>query len=63
MSDGTTKETVQVSGVWLRRSGDRVIVAVEIDGLWRDVIVERLDSNFSHIVESSGIRAAPRSGI
>lgn len=52
-------EPVTVGGVWLRRSGDRAIVAVEINGCWRDVIVEPLSDNFSHIVEPSGIRAAP----
>lgn len=49
---------VPISGVWLRRVGDKVIVSVEIDGRWRDVIVEFYDGQFSHIVETSGIESA-----
>ncbi len=53
-----TETTISVSGVWLRRVGDNAVVAVEIDGRWRDVIIERSEGNFSHIVEVSGIAKA-----
>lgn len=49
-----------VSGVWLRRIGDKAIVAVEIRGKWIDVITEDIDGNFSHIVEPNGIRSAAK---
>jgi hypothetical protein len=52
------KQTVEISGVWLRRSGDSIIVAVELDGKWHDVITENQDANFSHITEPSSILAA-----
>jgi hypothetical protein len=48
-------DKVTVSGVWLRKTGGCVIVAVEIEGKWIDVITERADSAFSHIVEPGGI--------
>ena len=48
-------DKVTVRGVWLRKEGERVIVAVEIEGKWIDVITERADSAFSHIVEPGGI--------
>ena len=35
----------------LRREGDFVIVSVEVDGQWREVIREFWDSPFSHIWE------------
>lgn len=53
------KETVAVSGLWLRRMGDDVEVLVEIDGVWRLAITEPLDANFSHIAETGGLRLAP----
>jgi hypothetical protein len=33
-------------------------VLLEIDGVWRLVIQELDDGNYSHIVEESGIRSA-----
>lgn len=44
--------------VWLRREGDYVIVAVEVDGKWHDVIREWWDSSFSHIWEGH-VRPSP----
>jgi hypothetical protein len=44
-----------ISGVWLREEGERVIVAVEIEGKWIDVITEHKEGPFSHIVESGDI--------
>lgn len=61
------QEPVPVTGVWLRVSGgapdsayDVVEVLVEVDGSWRQVVVDRACSGpVSHIVEPSGIRKAP----
>lgn len=50
------KDTIAVSGIMLRRSGDYAIVEVEIDGVWREIIMEPLDAPFSHIVEPAGMR-------
>lgn len=48
-------KTIPVGGIWLRRIGDRVIVAAEINGRWIDVISEHAEGSFSHIVEPSGM--------
>lgn len=50
------KDNITVSGVMLCRIGDHAIVKVEQNGQWVEVIREFLDSNFSHIVEPSGMR-------
>ena len=57
-SPETTKTSTAISAIWLRRVGDHAIVAVEIDGKWRDVITEFIDCPFSHIAEASRIRDA-----
>ena len=45
--------------IHLKRSGEYVVVAVRApDGRWVDVIRERVDAPFSHIVEPSGIMKA-----
>lgn len=51
-------DSISITGVHLKRIGEHVIVSVEIGGRWVDVIKEHHDSNFSHIVESLGIRRA-----
>lgn len=51
-----------VSGVWLRTLGGQMQVLVEIDGVWRLVIDEYAplrEQSISHIVEPSGMLAAP----
>jgi uncharacterized coiled-coil DUF342 family protein len=48
-------KTIEVSGIMLRRSGDYAIVEAEVDGKWREVISEFIDTPFSHIVEPAGI--------
>ena len=65
--EGRSKLTVDnlagfAAGTWpknpaihLYRIGDRVKVAVKVDGKWVDVIDEFHDAPFSHIVESGGI--------
>lgn len=63
-------DPVSVTGVWLlvgRPDGadtfDTVEVLVEVDGAWRQVVVERACSGpVSHIVEPVGIRKAPVPG-
>lgn len=42
--------------IWLRRVGDYVIVEVEFDGEWVEVIREQLDGNFSHCIYPIGIQ-------
>ena len=49
------RDQILISGVWLRKTGGRVIVAVEFGGKWIDVITEREEGQFSHIVEPGGI--------
>lgn len=51
------RETVPITGVWLRREGDYVLVCVEVDRKWVQVIKEHHDGSFSHICEPAGIRA------
>lgn len=40
--------------IWLRREGKDVVVLIERDGQWIEVIREFIDCNFSHIVERPG---------
>jgi len=57
-----------ITGVWLRRIGGEddpnamVVVDVEHhnDGVWRELIRERLDSNFSHCAHANALNS--RSG-
>lgn len=50
---------VPVKGVWLRRSGDHVIVSVEAeDGRDIEVIREWWDGSFSHNISEHGLRDA-----
>lgn len=58
-NSGAPEKAIPVSGVWLRRAGRKIIVAVEVAGQWRDVIVESSDAEFSHIAEIGGIQNAP----
>lgn len=49
---------VPVMGVRLAKDGEHTVVSVEIGGTWVEVIRERSDGNFCHIVEPSGMFAA-----
>ena len=49
---------MRIDAIHLYREGDRVHVAIEVDGRWTRVINESLDANFSHIVEASGMESA-----
>lgn len=52
------KTPVTITGVHLYRRGLHAIVAVEVDGVWIEVIKESYDNAFSHIVEGTGILSA-----
>jgi len=51
------KSRIEVSGIWLLRDGEKIIVRAEVNGSWIDVIREHRDAMFSHIVEPAGIRS------
>lgn len=55
---GPRGEMVPVEGIRLRKEGDYTIVDAEIGGAWIEVIRERSDGEFCHIVEPSGMFAA-----
>jgi hypothetical protein len=46
---------VPVMGIRLRKSGEHTAVDAEIGGSWIEVIRERSDGEFCHIVEPSGM--------
>lgn len=48
------KATLTITGIWLRRSGNQAVVAVEIGGRWYDAISETYNGAFSHIAEPEG---------
>jgi hypothetical protein len=52
------KETVCISGLWLRQEGSDAVVLIEVGGHFVEVIRERSDGPFSHIVEPAGMRNA-----
>lgn len=49
------KSPIAVTGIWLKNIGTDVIVEAEIEGQWVEVIRERSDGIFSHIVEPGGM--------
>jgi hypothetical protein len=51
-------KAVPVTGIHLFRTGEHVVVSVEIGGTWIEVIRERHDGAFSHIIEPAGMYAA-----
>jgi len=48
-----------ISGLWLRRIGDKVQALIEWHGHWYVACEEHFDGPFSHIVEYSGMMKAP----
>ena len=46
---------MEITGIWLRREGDRACVLFEHDGKWYRAIREHIDGPFSHIIEELGI--------
>jgi hypothetical protein len=55
---GPRGETVPIEGIRLRKDGEYTVVDAEIGGEWIEVIRERSDGQFCHIVEPSGMFAA-----
>lgn len=58
LSKDTLSTPHKITAIWLRNHGGAVIVAVEVDGHWIEVIRESDGSNYSHIVERAGINDA-----
>jgi hypothetical protein len=53
-----SEDAITITGIHLMRHSEHVCVSVEIGGKWVEVIRERHDGSFSHIVEPSGMRKA-----
>ena len=57
-----SQEPIQITGVWLRREGQDMVVDVELPGRgWVEAIREHMgpvEWGASHIVEPAGIRGA-----
>lgn len=51
-------DKVEISAIHLSTVGDYVLVAVECEGRWVEVIREFKDNAYSHIVEAHGIAQA-----
>lgn len=49
------QEPIEISGIWLRSSGNNIEVLVERDGQWYSVIREYMGGSISHITEPLGI--------
>lgn len=43
------------NAIMLVAEGDYAVVKMEVNGKWIELIRERLDSTFSHIIEPAGI--------
>lgn len=52
---GPLGELVPVAGIRLRKDGQHTVVDAEIGGAWIEVIRERTDGEFCHIVEPDGM--------
>lgn len=52
------QKPISISAIHLKRIGDYAYISVQINGEWVNVIRERYDSNFSHIVEPGGMLKA-----
>jgi hypothetical protein len=50
-----TQDQIPVMAIRLRKTEQHTVVDVEIGGSWIEVIRERSDGEFCHIVEASGI--------
>lgn len=50
--------SIAITAVHLKRIGNKAIVAIEVDGRWVDVIEERADDSYSHIIELTGLQTA-----
>lgn len=57
-------DKVEISAIHLSTVGEHVLVAVEIQGKWIEIIRERKDNAYSHIVEAHAIEhSARRAGV
>lgn len=59
------KDKIEISGLMVRNEGQYVIVEVEINGEWHQVIKEYsgfIESAFSNIIEPAGILTAIERG-
>lgn len=54
-----TIQTIEISGVEIRRRGDKAELLVRYEGTWRLVASEYLDGQFGHAVSPAGIRNSP----
>lgn len=52
---GPRGEMVPVEGIRLRKEGEYTVVDAEIGGTWVEIIRERGDGAFCHIVEPGGM--------
>jgi hypothetical protein len=57
------QEPVSVQGIHLFSTGEHVVVSLEIEGRWIEIIREFRDGAFSHIVEPNGIRRATENSV
>jgi len=53
------KDTMPISGVWLRTISGRIHVLIEYDGRWRLVNNEPISDCVSRITECEGINLSP----
>ncbi len=51
-------KTMNKNALWLVAEGEYVILKIEVNGKWIELIKERLDAPFSHIIEPAGIEKA-----
>ena len=59
VSPNDAKLNVSRSALWLVAEGEFAVLKIEVKpGEWVELIRERLDAPFSHIVEPSGISSA-----
>jgi hypothetical protein len=55
---GGPQKSMDISALWIRKEGDSVVMLFERDGKWHEACREKLDGQFSHIVEYSGMLSA-----
>ena len=39
--------------VWLRTEDNHIVVLIQVDGIWEEIIRERIDGEISHIWEDN----------
>lgn len=54
----------EYKALFLRAEGDDVVLEIEVEkGKWVELIREKMDSPFSHIIEPLGIKKRVKDGI